>query len=40
MHMMTNVQFCLLISEVLVPIIEFQDNDIRTHFASVMTLNN
>ena len=32
-HMMTNVKFCLLICKALVRIV-------RTHFASVMTLNN
>ena len=35
-HMMTNVQYCLLIGEALVRI-WFQD---RTHFSSIMTSNN
>ena len=33
---MTNVQFCLLISEALVPI---NSRIIRGHFANIMTLN-
>ena len=35
-HMMTNVQFCLLISQALVPI----SRVVTTHFSSIMSLNN
>ena len=37
--MIANVQFCLLSSEVLVPIL-FNSRIVRTHFASIMALNN
>ena len=36
---MTNVQFCLLISEALVPIYG-NSRIVKTYLASVMTLNN
>ena len=35
--MMSNLQFCLLISEALIPINSWI---VRTHFATVMTLGN
>ena len=39
-HMMTNVQFCFLVSQALVPIFELKFQVVRTHFSSIMTLNN